>query len=176
MAKDLDEVLHDNPEEFATANGFTNAAEMHRLITEVDLTEKMAEFLAWRDDDGTKDGLVQLLTGEIHQLSDERMGMCGRCMQFVEKEELRSEPGALLIVVSEEVTGIVGRDLRPGYYRVLRWPFYMSNMVGSGYFLPGEMQRVADLDEDGKASAEQIGYSYAPLCKECQKAVESTNR
>lgn len=48
--------------EFARANGFENAKDMHHLIATADIStqEKLAAFYKWRDEDGTKTGLEKL--------------------------------------------------------------------------------------------------------------------
>lgn len=49
--------------EVARDLGFESEEEMHRLIASVDLSSQsqFAAFLAWRDTDGTKAGLLKLL-------------------------------------------------------------------------------------------------------------------
>jgi hypothetical protein len=49
-------------DDVAQALGFVNAAEFHRIVAAVDLSKPslMAAFKRWQDDDGTKNGLVQL--------------------------------------------------------------------------------------------------------------------
>jgi hypothetical protein len=49
-------------DEVARDLGFDDAADMHRCVAAVDLTTpaRLAAFVAWRDDDGTKAGLLAL--------------------------------------------------------------------------------------------------------------------
>ncbi len=53
----------DPMDEVAKQNGFTNAAELNTMITNVDLTtaEKLKAFMTWKDSDGSKAGLLPLL-------------------------------------------------------------------------------------------------------------------
>jgi len=53
-------------EELAKACGFEGEAEMVKLIAQVDLSspEKLAAFTAWKEHDGSKEGLLKLLKGE----------------------------------------------------------------------------------------------------------------
>lgn len=48
-------------QEVATQLGFVDEAEMHRLIASVDLVtpDGIDKFVAWKRDDGTKDGLLK---------------------------------------------------------------------------------------------------------------------
>lgn len=42
--------------------GFKNEQEFHKMVASVDLTdpEKMQKFLKWKEDDGTKEGLLKV--------------------------------------------------------------------------------------------------------------------
>ena len=50
-------------EEIVKQLGFESEKEFHKMVSSVDLTisEKMKQFLAWRDNDGTKEGLLKIL-------------------------------------------------------------------------------------------------------------------
>lgn len=49
-------------DEIARQLGFNDAAEFHRMVASVDLSDasKLAAFKRWQEDDGTKDGLAAL--------------------------------------------------------------------------------------------------------------------
>ena len=55
-----------NMDEIAQAQGFTNAEEMNKMVAEVDLTTAagLAAFQTWKEEDGTKAGLVTLLEAQ----------------------------------------------------------------------------------------------------------------
>jgi hypothetical protein len=50
----------------AQAQGFVNAEEMNKMVSKVDLTtaEGLAAFQTWKEEDGTKAGLVTLLESQ----------------------------------------------------------------------------------------------------------------
>jgi hypothetical protein len=50
----------------AQAAGFTNAEEMNKMVAEVDLTtsEGFEAFETWKEEDGTKAGLITLLEAQ----------------------------------------------------------------------------------------------------------------
>ena len=51
-------------EKVARDHGFESEEEMHRLIASVELSSQFAAFLKWRNTDGTKAGLLELLPDE----------------------------------------------------------------------------------------------------------------
>jgi hypothetical protein len=57
---------NDPMDETAQQKGFTNAAELNTMVTNVDLTtpEKLKAFMNWKDNDGSKAGLIPLLKAE----------------------------------------------------------------------------------------------------------------
>lgn len=50
-------------EELVKRQGFENLAEFNRMVAKVDIStpKKLEAFEAWKNNDGTKDGLVELL-------------------------------------------------------------------------------------------------------------------
>lgn len=52
----------DSLEEFVKYSGFESVEEFHRLMSHVDLSspEKMKAFEDWKENDGTKEGLLKL--------------------------------------------------------------------------------------------------------------------
>lgn len=93
---------------------------------------------------------------------------CALCGESVQKEELESKPGEL-IVIFERVPALGDDDLLPGYYRVLGWPFFSQGLIGSGYFHATRLTRVARLDTRGKAQAKNADCPSGPMCRECQR-------
>lgn len=49
-------------DQIAQSLGFDDAAEFNKLVAGVDMTtpEKLADFKAWQEDDGTKEGILEL--------------------------------------------------------------------------------------------------------------------
>ncbi len=49
-------------EELVKEMGFDNEQEFHKLVSNVDITDpiKMQKFLKWKEEDGTKEGLLKL--------------------------------------------------------------------------------------------------------------------
>lgn len=99
---------------------------------------------------------------------------CDRCDEIVEKKELEMKPGELL-AFWEEVEG-----LKPGYYKVLRWPIYADGMI-CGYIYHDALEFFAPLDEKGTAAAKDAWTPGGCLCERCrteilQHNVQSTHR
>ena len=101
---------------------------------------------------------------------DEYQGECGRCCNYVDNEEIESKPGELVVFFVEVPS--YRREMLPGYYRVLKWPFYSQNIIGSGWIENGAVVKVADLDDEGKGNEEIIGTPCAPMCYSCRKVIE----
>lgn len=91
---------------------------------------------------------------------------CTRCEEKFEKTELSPVPGKL-IGVWRDAPGL-GRDIRAGYYRVVRWPIYADGMI-EGFFFADALQRVGPLDKAGQHSAEEAQSMAGPMCEECQR-------
>lgn len=94
-------------------------------------------------------------------------GCCDRCSEVVEKKELAMRPGELL-AFWEEVDG-----LKPGYYRVLRWPIYADGMI-EGFVYTENLQFVRDLDQAGLNAAEDAWTPGGSLCAECRGIIEAS--
>lgn len=97
---------------------------------------------------------------------------CSLCDELVEKTQLTAEPGHL-VVVFDEAPVRCGDDLKAGYYRVLRWPFFADGMI-EGHFIDGALQHVADLDEQGNRAAKNAMDMSGPMCESCRTRVEAT--
>lgn len=97
-------------------------------------------------------------------MEDEKYGDCDRCLETVLETELKMRPGELL-AFWEETDG-----LKPGYYRVLRWPIYMDGMI-EGYVITDNLEFVAPLDAIGLEAAEDAVYPGGRLCRACQEAI-----
>lgn len=94
-------------------------------------------------------------------------GQCDRCGNFVVKDEVAMRPGELL-AFWEETNG-----LKPGYYRVLRWPIYMDGMI-TGFVLTDNLQFVLPLDDKGKLAAKDAWTPGGSLCLECRTEIQPT--
>ncbi len=96
---------------------------------------------------------------------------CERCQESCDKEELSPTTGRL-IGIWEEVDA-TPEKLQPGYYRVKAWPFYVSYMFG-GHFYADKVERVADLDDQGKKVAQWSMCPTGPMCEQCREKVEAS--
>lgn len=92
-------------------------------------------------------------------------GVCDRCGEIVEKKELAMNPGELT-AFWEEVDG-----LKPGYYRVLKWPIYMDGMI-EGYVLTDNLKFVAKLDAKGKRAAKDAWTPGGRMCCACRDEIQ----
>lgn len=96
---------------------------------------------------------------------DEYGEHCTRCNELFEKSEISPKPGKV-IGVWRDAPGL-GRDIRAGYYRVVRWPIYADGMI-EGYFFPDALARVGELDVAGLRAAEEEQAMAGPMCDKCQ--------
>jgi len=115
-----------------------------------------------RDDDGDP------ICERCH--TEHFMDNCSRCDELVENDELDTAPGQL-IAIFDAAPALCQDDLEPGYYRILKRPFFASGMI-EGHFYSDALQRVADLDADGLRAASEACSIAAPLCSRCRDAVE----
>lgn len=97
---------------------------------------------------------------------------CSLCDEFVEKIDLDTSPGKL-IVVFEEVPATGTHDLSPGYYRILKRPFFADGMI-EGHFYGHALQRVLPLDEQGERAAKDASFYSGPMCSDCFARVEKS--
>lgn len=102
---------------------------------------------------------------------EEYRGYCDRCGEKHDKSELAANPGDL-IAIWRTAPGLSG-DLMPGYYRVNGWPFFADGMI-EGYFYNDRLERVTDLDEQGKRGADDAYTLSGPLCSCCHAEVEAS--
>jgi hypothetical protein len=99
---------------------------------------------------------------------EEYEGTCDRCDEIVEKTELAMKPGELL-AFWEEVDG-----LKPGYYKVIRWPLYADGMI-NGYVYTENLQFFAALDAKGVAAAKDAWTPGGCLCAACRSEILQHN-
>ena len=52
---------------------------------------------------------------------------CARCGERVEKADLDTKPGAFIGIWRDAHAS--GGEIKAGYYRVLRWPFFADGMI-----------------------------------------------
>ena len=97
---------------------------------------------------------------------------CPICCEYVHNDDIDPDIGSV-IGIWEDAPGS-GETLEPGYYRVLRMPFFMDGMIGSGSFFSSSLEKIAILDEDGLRAAKEAGAMAGPICKECQGTIEQT--
>lgn len=96
---------------------------------------------------------------------------CDLCDNIVENTELESKPGEL-IAVWREAPGLCC-TIAPGYYRVKQWPiFYAAGMIG-GYIFPDAIEKVIDLDDEGRKTAEEYDKLCGKLCGTCRNRIEA---
>lgn len=114
-----------------------------------------------------KDEGGDIICDECYQAHCE--GYCDLCGNIVENTELESKPGEL-IAVWREAPGLCC-TIEPGYYRVKRWPFYADGMI-EGYLYPDAIEKVMDLDDEGRKTAEEDNTLCGILCAECRKRLE----
>lgn len=94
--------------------------------------------------------------------------VCSRCDESVETSEFSAEP-TQLIAVWRDAPGL-GESVRAGYYLVARWPIYADGMI-EAFLYSDNLRRVADLDEKGRAAAENAPTPAAPLCRTCRSGL-----
>ena len=56
-------------EEIVKQMGFENEKEFHKMVSDIDLSNpiKMQKFLKWREEDGTKNGLLKVINENGNQ-------------------------------------------------------------------------------------------------------------
>jgi hypothetical protein len=89
---------------------------------------------------------------------DEKGGKCCCC-----DEDVHMHKGDLIVVADEDEAGLDAS----GVYRTLRWPFYMSGLIGGGFMFDDSLQLVADVPHD----ADTNDYAAGPLCRSCAARV-----
>jgi hypothetical protein len=96
---------------------------------------------------------------------------CARCGERVEKAALDTRPGSLIGIWRDAPA--LGGEIKAGYYRVLRWPFFADGMI-EGYFFADALGSVGNLDAIGLRRAEDAFFDGGPMCSDCQQAVLQT--
>lgn len=115
-------------------------------------------------EEGTEDVICQQCWSDLY-LDD-----CSRCGESVDKEQLGAKVGELIGIWRDAPVCGVEEALKPGYYIVKKWPFYLDAML-TGSFFGDTLQRVADLDDEGKRAAEDEVCVSGPICYPCQGKV-----
>lgn len=142
-----------------------------------DSTRLLGEYCTWcgeeldseERENPERDDRGELMCDECYD--EEYMGYCDRCGEKRAKSELEANPGDL-IAIWLTAPGARG-NLAPGYYRVNGWPFFADGMI-EGYFYNDRLDRVADLDEQGKRVAEDAYSLSGPLCSCCRTKVDAS--
>lgn len=104
--------------------------------------------------------------------SREYEGHCDRCDECVEKKELSMRPGHIC-AIWRSVQGDAGR-IKPGYYRVKKWPMYASGMI-CGHAYNDAIEWIAPLDKMGREAARHCETDGGSLCESCQRSVSEAN-
>ena len=107
----------------------------------------------------TNDELDEVICDACYR--DEYEDECDRCGEIVAKTELAMNPGEL-IAFWDEVDG-----LKPGYYKVLRWPIYADGMI-EGYVMTENLEYAEPLDKEGERAAANAYYPGGRLCCKCR--------
>jgi hypothetical protein len=115
-----------------------------------------------RDDDG--DAICE----RCH--TEHFMDNCSRCAELVDSDDLDTTPGQV-IAIYDAAPVLCKDDLEPGYYRILKRPFFADGMI-EGYFYGDALRRVADLDAKGLRAAPEAYCLAGPLCSRCRTEVE----
>jgi hypothetical protein len=84
---------------------------------------------------------------------------------------LDTKPGAFIGIWRDAHAS--GGEIKAGYYRVLRWPFFADGMI-EGYFIADALERVGNLDTIGLRRTEDAPFDSGPMCSDCQQAVRQT--
>lgn len=103
---------------------------------------------------------------------EEHQQECPRCLEWVDEDDLQAKPGDLIGIWETAPSNNLEGKLPPGYYRVLRWPFFTQSMIGSGYLDTKSLEFVMDLDDAGSRAMDEVADAVAgPLCPECQDQI-----
>jgi hypothetical protein len=103
---------------------------------------------------------------------DEHLQECARCLEWVDEDDMQAKPGDLIGIWEPVRSNNLERQLPPGYYRVLRWPFFTQPMIGAGSMDTESLEFVMGLDDAGaRAMEEGADAASGPLCPECQDQI-----
>lgn len=117
-----------------------------------------------RDDDG------DAICDRCH--TEHFMGNCSRCGELVELADLDTTPGQLIALYAAAPV-LCKENLEPGYYRILKRPFFADGMI-EGHFYGDALQRIAGLDAKGQSAAPEAYCLAGPLCSCCRLEVEAS--
>jgi hypothetical protein len=103
---------------------------------------------------------------------DQHQQECVRCLNWVDEDDMQSNPGDLIGIWETAPSNNLERQLPPGFYRVLRWPFFTQPLIGTGYLDTEALEFIMDLDEECDRATQESDACAGPLCPECQDHIK----
>ena len=97
---------------------------------------------------------------------DDHQETCGFCEEHYPELDYDDDKGR--IVVTGKIEGSGGKNIAPGWYRIVKWPFYRSDMLGDASLFADRLQFVAPLRPDDEGKDEE-GYPSMLVCEDCMQ-------
>lgn len=115
-------------------------------------------FDSWSENAEYVDALGKMLCESCYRA----MG-CYQCCKC-EDHDLHNGPGRMAVLTQRE------GKLRPGLYRITRWPFYADGMI-EGYLFESSFEKIGELP----SKIETNGYPMGFLCQKCETGLDTVD-